>query len=179
MIVEPYLESGKPLTLFVDIDGPLNGPTNHKEYGYRMKRDCIQNLQYLIDKYEANVCWISSWRRAFDTEQLFNVFVGADLRVPIAQRLPNLPLPDERDNYEDRRGPIIERYCEEHDIKLDEILIIDDDGPDTLLNRWLKVNAYDGLTYSRVIEAERILNGEPKTHNALGSLLGHYPQYLD
>lgn len=176
---DAYLKSGKPLTLFLDIDGPINGPQNHMTRGFIMKRDCILNLQYLINKYKAKVCWISSWRRSFDTEGLFNVFIGADLCVPTEQRLPNLPLPDERDKNEDNRGPIIERYCEEHYIELDEILIIDDDGPITLLDRWLNINTYDGLTYSRVIEAERILNGEPKTRNSLGSLLGHYPQYLD
>lgn len=173
-----YLESGKPLTLFVDIDGVLYVPRHHLAEGRAglwTNPTCIANLQYLIDRYKAKVCWISSWRRSFTTEGLFTYFSGADLNVPLEQRLPNLPIPDERDDYDDKRGPIIERYCEEHGIKLDEILILDDDRPFTLMDRWVNMNGYDGLTYSRTLEAECILAGKPtKNRDMNGSLIGSY-----
>jgi hypothetical protein len=174
-----YLNSGKPLTLFLDIDGPFYGCTNHIAKRMMMRHDCVQNLQYIVNKYQASVCWISSWRRSFSSEDLFNVFIGAGLTVLREKRLENLYLPSEEDNYEDRRGPIITRYCEDYDINLDEILIIDDDGPITLLDRWVNINTYDGFNYSRVFEAERILNGEPRTRNALGTLIGYYPEDIE
>lgn len=166
-----YLDSGKSLTLFLDIDGVFNVPRNHIQYGGYINPDLVQNLQYIVNKYKANVCWISSWRRGFTSESIFNIFIGANLRVPVKQRLSNLPLPERIDNFEDRRGPIIQRYCAYHNIKLDEILIIDDDGPNTLMDRWVKTNTYDGFTFSRALEAERILNGEPITRDPLGTLL--------
>lgn len=173
-----YLKSGKPLTLFVDIDGVLNVPRYHKATGYAgigLNPACVANLQYFIDRYKARICWISSWRRTYNTNQLFILFSGADLNVPIEQRLPNLPLPNDEDDYKDVRGPIIERYCKERDIKLDEILIFDDDRPETLMDRWVNMNSYDGLTYSRTLEAECILAGKPtKDRDALGSLIGSY-----
>jgi hypothetical protein len=79
----------------------------------------------------------------------------------------------------DYRGPIIERYCEDHHINVDEILIIDDDGPKTLTDRWVNVNVYDGFTFSRVLEAERILNGQPRTRDALGTILPGFDPTTD
>lgn len=174
-----YLDSGKPLTFFLDIDGVFNKPINHMRRGFAIDQDCIMNLQYLIDRYDASVCWISSWRRSFDTDQLFNVFIGANLRVAQDRRLPNLPLPDERDDFMDYRGPIIERYCAEHGINLEEIIIIDDDGPKTLEKRWVKTNCYDGFTYSRTLEVERILNGWPNSRDPLGTLLPGFDPRTD
>lgn len=166
-----YLDSGKPLTLFLDIDGVFNVPRNHIQYGGYINPDLVQNLQYIVNKYKANVCWISSWRRIFSSTDIFNIFIGAGLRVPVDQRYENLPIYEEMDKFEDRRGPIIEMYCKKYKLKLDEILIIDDDGPDTLMDRWVKTNTYDGFTFSRALEAERILNGEPITRDPLGTLL--------
>lgn len=163
---ETFKDSGRVPTLFIDFDGPFNTPGNLMEPKCEFHQSNLKNLLYFVREYKAKVCVISAWRFSFTNRELFLMLNAAGCRIPEAQQLDKLYTIEP-----DIRGPLIRTYCKENEIKLDEILIIDDDSPEDLMDRWVDINFYDGFTFGRAMEAIRILNGEPTLRGYTGGLL--------
>lgn len=154
--------------IFLDFDGVLNSIGSIVMYT-RVKAEkrheqlcpvCTSNLIYLLDKVpEAKVVISSTWRKFHSLDWLRDKlkFYGID-SSRVIDRTP-FRLSDRVRGYE------IEEWLEDNAALNIESFVILDDNSDmaNLMHKLVKTDTRDGLTFSKVQEAIKILGAEDKS----------------
>ena len=139
------------LYVFLDVDGVLNNTSAfklNKKTIFVLSHENMVAYQYLIDKlrerYEIMVILSSTWRTCQ---------TGMNKLAKYSKKYNGLKLYDKTPNSHIRRCEEIENYCNNRNISLEDILIIDDDSmPKKFANRHIHTNENDGLKFSTVIQ---------------------------
>lgn len=137
------------LHIFLDVDGVLNNTAAfilNKKTLYVLSDENLTAYQVLINKlrerYDLKIILSSTWRE-FKT--------GVNKLSKYSKKYNGLIFSDVTQGGYDRRENEILKYCDNHNISYDDILIIDDDPINNVLkDRHLKTNSFDGLRFSEV-----------------------------
>lgn len=159
--------------IFLDFDGVLN---NELFYRYRLKigtenyppyplceidKDCIDVLNYVIEKTGAKVVVSSTWRHGRTIEELQHILNFFEFKDEIIDKTPSF-------NHSDCvRGNEISKWIEvnqellgESSNQFENYVILDDDNDMLYVQKdnYLQVDRWVGLTYPLGTKAIRILN---------------------
>ena len=142
------------LYVFLDVDGVLNNTSAfelNKDTIFVLSHENLVAYQFLVDKlktkYEIKVILSSTWRM-YKT--------GLNKISKFSKRYNGLKLYGKTPESYDRRDVEIKRFCDDHRINYENILIIDDDPiVNELYKRHLKTNCFDGLRFSDVYRCLR------------------------
>lgn len=145
--------------IFLDIDGVLNNRKTQIPYGIDIS--CVDNFNYIIQKTNANIVLISSWRYMIMQGEMKLKGFEYLLRshgVNCKDRLIGLTSPDEI-FYE--RWYQVEHWIKHTENKIDSFVILDDyeDFPNYPQN-YIQTDGYYGLTFEDAKKAVHILNKE-------------------
>lgn len=152
--------------IFLDIDGVLNNVRSfERQYQYSQKGieipyiyqdidyNCVMVLKQLCQELpNCHIVLSSSWRNhSKAVKQLEALFQHHDL-PPIESKTPCLK--------NACRGVEIEKYCKEHNISFDDIVILDDeDAMEKLSHRLVQTDFHHaGLKEEHIKEVFRLLN---------------------
>lgn len=143
--------------IFLDIDGILNHHDTKIPYG--IERQCVQNLNNLIQNTKANIVLISSWRYfiidGIMTLKGFELLLRSH-GINCLNRIIGLTPPDD---IIPERNDQIKLWLSATKEHIDSFVILDDceDFPDYIDN-YIKIDGYFGLTNKHVENATKILN---------------------
>lgn len=155
--------------IFLDMDGVVWGYSHEvilKSGRYPHSKECIENLNYLLEKTHADIVWSSSWRvdeTLASSQEIMNI-LGIKGRIvgttPVMNRMISMPFVQNFRPYIPRRFEI-EYYLQTSDI---ERFVILDDDPDAELNPpkeeglFVFTDDNHGLTRQQADEAINFLN---------------------
>ena len=137
------------LYIFLDVDGVLNNTAAfelNKDTIFVLSHENLVAYQYLVDKlkekYDVKVILSSTWRM-YKT--------GLNKLAKFSKKYSGLKFYAKTSDSHKYRDIEIKRFCDNHNINYDDILIIDDDPiTNELYKRHLQTNCFDGLRFSDV-----------------------------
>ena len=143
--------------LFLDIDGVL---CTHQEYArseydpeyethiYPFKKECVDNLNKILEQTDAKVVVSSTWRRLFSKENLQKIFKQNGLNADIFDVTPG--------TISGTRSREINLWLEDHDKC--KFVVLDDLDLSASFDMFVHTDERFGLTEGQTEEAISILN---------------------
>ena len=146
--------------IFLDIDGVLNSNQWLRHRIDVLKRDRIYNgdfpkgtvneLNYLIEKYDFKIVISSSWREQKTIEELKHHFINEGIKSEIIGSTPIL---------RNTRGNEIQKWLDETQFNIESYIILDDNNDMELLSENLVlIDSDTGLNANYRDQIMRIIN---------------------
>lgn len=142
--------------IFLDIDGVL---ITHNSKKQKFDKDCVKNLNYILEKSNAYIVLSSAWRLNFKTNnEIFNWFLENGIKInkeKVLGKTNNKTFPEtenskRRDN---ERGWQIHSFIKEFNknnqkYRINNFIIIDDDYDKYLFKKnWFLIKNYVNGVY--------------------------------
>ena len=137
--------------IFLDFDGVLDR-FDEPESFLRLSPSCVENLNCLIDRCNAEIVISSTWRILHPILELKQILINAGFKSPdkIIGKTKHLGK---------RRGKEIQEWLETCEYKIESFVIIDDDSDmEPFLDKLVETDFNVGLTMNDVEKAIDILN---------------------
>ena len=146
--------------IFLDIDGVLSLQKDWKTRLKDLRAPFNENCSSLLDEFltknpEVNLIISSAWRVGKTTKQLQNIFK--------TRKFKNYNrIIDKTESNESTRGWQILKYCQDNEINLKHIVVIDDEIKDIICFSKLKTkviecNTKDGITPQIILQLKEKL----------------------
>ena len=146
--------------IFLDIDGVLSLQKDWKTRLKDLRAPFNENCSSLLDEFltknpEVNLIISSAWRVGKTTKQLQNIFK--------TRKFKNYNrIIDKTESLESTRGWQILKYCQDNEINLKHIVVIDDEIKDIICFSKLKTkviecNTKDGITPQIILQLKEKL----------------------
>ena len=152
--------------IFLDIDGVLNCSDYRRQvlgqgyYSVAIQQHQVERIKKLVEKTEAVIVLISSWRKYWRPEGSID---GAGKRIEVAFALEGLSITDKTPVLKDgSRSLEIEQWLKGKGY-INQYVILDDNDflwSKPLRSHWVCCSDDTGLTDQLVDLAEKVLNGE-------------------
>ena len=131
--------------IFLDFDGVVNA-FNEPESLRQLSKTCVETLNTLIEKTDANIVITSTWRILHSMADLRQILINAGFKFPykVIGKTPR----------GGRRGTEIEEWLKAFPKEIELFVILDDDSDmEPFMDRLIRTNSDTGLTIDDVERA--------------------------
>lgn len=144
--------------IFLDFDGVLNRLNDGESLLY-LSKECVENLNVLIERSEAKIVISSGWRIPYSISNLRQILINAGFKYPrcVIGTTPDLI----RKPRETCRGEEIDLWLKKTNKDVDSFVIIDDeDDMEPFMDCLVQTDCNIGLTIDHVERAVLIITKE-------------------